>query len=327
MLTLMHDALRLVARYQFAAGTIGSRVPRIDRCGRVGAVFKHACMVLLDGGGVVALLGPGVGHVAHAVRLAVDEPIDRCIRMGTPVRIWRGGIAFGADVVVTLASARIWTSAVRLGMCASNRGAFNAMALTRNVLIDLAPQSSSEFLAAVLPIAEPVTALGVRVSVALPRLALATRAHDANRALLLVRELIGLGPGLTPAGDDFIIGWLAGLTLGTQSPAQQEFLAAMCTGVEVLSDATTPPSRQHLADACALMFSERLSEVCVAISSGVSRPALQASVAAQLAVGATSGADAAAGLIFALFDCGWGGSVSSHGSRDSGRASCQQRTE
>ena len=326
-MTLMHDALRSVARYQFTAGTIGSRVPRIERCGRVGAVFKRACMVLLDGGGVVALLGPDVGHVAHAVRLVVDEPIDCRIRIGTPVRICRGGIVFGADVVVTLSSARIWTSAVRLGMCASNSGAFNAMALTRNVLLDLAPQSSSEFLAAVLPIAPPVTVLGVRVSVALPRLAVAARGHDANRALLLVHGLIGLGPGLTPAGDDFVIGWLAGLTLLAQSPAQQEFLAAMRTGVEALSHATTPVSRQHLADACALMFSERLSEVCVAIASGASRPALQSSLAAQLAVGATSGADAAAGLIFALFDCGWGSSVSSPGLWDSGRASCPQRTE
>jgi Protein of unknown function (DUF2877) len=325
-MTLMHDPLRSVARYQFTAGTIGCRVPRTDRCGRVGAVFKHACMVMLEGGGVVALLAPHVGHVAHAIRLAVDEPIDRYIRIGTPARIWRSAIVFGADVAVTLSSARIWTSAVRLGMCARNKGAFNTVALARNVLLDLAPQSRSEFLAAVLQIGRPVTALGVRVSAALPRLALATRAHDANHALLLVRELLGLGPGLTPAGDDFIVGWLAGLTLGAQSPTQHEFLAAMCTGVEALSYVTTPISRQHLADACALMFSERLSEVCVAIASDASRPALQSSMTAQLAVGATSGADAGAGLIFALFDCAGGSSASSHGSRDSGRASCPQHT-
>jgi hypothetical protein len=326
-MTLMRDALRSVARYQFTAGTIGCRVPRTDHCGRVGAVFKHACMVMLEDGGVVALLAPHVGQVAHAVRLAVEEPIDRCIRIGTPVRIWRNAIVFGADVAVTLSSARPWTSAVRPGMCARNKGAFNTIALARNVLLELAPKSSSEFLAAALQIGRPVTALGVRVSTVLPRLALATRTHDANQALLLVRELLGLGPGLTPAGDDFIVGWLAGLTLAAQSPAQHEFLAAMCTGVEALSYATTPLSREHLADACGLMFSERLSEVCVAMASGASRPALQSSMTAQLAVGATSGADAGAGLIFALFDCAGGGSASSQGSRGSGRASCPQHTE
>ena len=124
-----------------------------------------------------------------------------------------------------------------------------------------------------------------------------------------------------------ILAFCLAVPLGAQSPAQHEFLAAMCTGVEALSYATTPLSREHLADACGLMFSERLSEVCVAMASGASRPALQSSMTAQLAVGATSGADAGAGLIFALFDSAGGGSASSQGSRGSGRASCPQHTE
>jgi hypothetical protein len=301
---LMHDGPRLVAHHQFTAGTIGCRVPRTDRLGHIGAVFNHACIVLLDGGGVVALLAPHVGHVAHGVRLAEVEPIGRCVWVGMPARIGGDGMVFGTDVVaVTLSWARIWTPPVRVGMCEWNNSTFDAMALARNLLLNLAPESGSEFLAAALQIPRPVTALGAWVSTALPGLDRAARAHDPNTALLLLRELIGLGPGLTPAGDDFIIGWLAGLTLAAQSPTQRKFLAAMRAGVEALSCATTPISRQHLDDACALMFSERLSDVCLAIASGASRPAVESSVAAQIAVGATSGADAAAGLMFALFDC------------------------
>jgi hypothetical protein len=300
------DGAPLVVRHQFAATTIGCRVPRKASCGHIGAVFRHACLVLLDGGGVVALLAPPAGQVAHGVRLAEDEPMDGYVRRGMPARICGDAIVLGTEVAVTLSSGQIWTPSLRLGMCEWDKITLNAAALARNVLVDLAAASRSEFLAAALQIAHPVTALGAWVSRVLPRLAVATDRHDANGALLSLRELIGLGPGLTPAGDDFTIGWLAGLTLGAQSLVQRKFLAAMCAGIETLSWTTTPISRQHLADACALMFSERLSAVCVAIANGASRSAFVSSMAAQLAVGGTSGADAAAGLMFALFDCGSG---------------------
>jgi hypothetical protein len=300
------DGAPFVVRHQFAATTIGCRVSRKECRGHVGAIFTHACIVLLDGGGVVALLAPPVGQVAHGIRLAENERMDRCVRRGMPARICSGEIVLGTDVVVTLSSGQIWTPSLRLGMCEWNKMTLNAVALARNVLLDLAAAGGSEFLAAALQIARPVTALGAWVSRVLPRLALAADVHDANGALLSLRELIGLGPGLTPAGDDFTIGWLAGLTLGARSPVQRKFLADMCAGIEKLSWATTPISRAHLADACALMFSERLSAVCVAIATGASRSVFESSMAAQLAVGATSGADAAAGLMFALFNCGSG---------------------
>jgi len=122
--------------------------------------------------------------------------------------------------------------------------------------------------------------------------------------LSLLLQLIGLGPGLTPAGDDFIIGWMAGLALSARTEVQLSFLQAMCAGIENLAQATTSVSRAHLRDACAMMFSERLSDLCVAIAKGEPTAILEAHVAAQVAVGASSGADAAAGLMFALPPCG-----------------------
>ena len=78
----------------------------------------------------------------------------------------------------------------------------------------------------------------------------------------------------------------------------------MCAGIENLAQATTCVSRAHLRDACAKMFSERLSDLCVAIAKGEPAAILEAHVASQVAVGASSGADAAAGLMFALPPCG-----------------------
>jgi hypothetical protein len=175
--------------------------------------------------------------------------------------------------------------------------------LLRDLLGEHAAHCESEFLAAVLGVKRPASPLGERVTRILPELALAARAGEREEALTRIARLVGLGPGLTPAGDDFIIGWLAGLALGAGTPAGLEFLHAMCAGVAPLRHQTTVVSRQHLEDSCALMFSERLSDVCVAIAAGAAQAMLAERVAGQLGVGATSGADAAAGLLFALFDC------------------------
>jgi hypothetical protein len=162
--------------------------------------------------------------------------------------------------------------------------------------------SRSEFLAVVLSKSHPRTALAAHVARLLPRLAAAARVHDADDALRLVAQLVGLGPGLTPAGDDFIIGWLAGLTLSAATPARLAFLHAIREGLDALRHATTSISSQHLGDACASMFSEHLSELCMAIAWAAPEGLLAECVSAQTAVGASSGADAAAGLLLALLD-------------------------
>jgi hypothetical protein len=63
---------------------------------------------------------------------------------------------------------------------------------------------------------------------------------------------------------------------------------------------TTLVSWQHLDDARDLLFSERLADLCVTIAAGARSALLATRLDAQLAVGASSGADAAAGLLFAL---------------------------
>mgnify|MGYP001195722527 FL=1 len=287
------------------AATVGCRVPRTDCKGRVEAVFDHACNVALDSGGLVTVLAHHAGSVVHGIRLLRNQWFDRRLRPGLPVRLAADRVIFDSGAVtVMLSTAAGWTPAFGPGMCDWSARSRGAALLARELLCDHAERCSSDFLATVLRLEHRVTPLARRVSAIIPRLALAARTRDADDALHLLAQLVGLGPGLTPAGDDFIIGWLAGLTLLAQSPAQVEFLRAMCDGIGALKYATTSVSAQQLDDACAMMFSERLADVCMAIAAGEPKGTLGSRLAAQLAVGASSGADAAAGLMFALFDCG-----------------------
>jgi hypothetical protein len=286
------------------AETIGSRVPRTRCSGRVEAVFQHACNVALDAGGLVTVLAPHAGNVAHGVRLSRDVQFGFHMRQGMPVRIDEDLIDFDAGAVeVKLDGARTWASAFRPGRCKWNPRSIRAASIVRDLLGRDAAICDSEFLARALRKDDPATPLGTRISHVLPSLSHCAQVGDSACVLRQLAQLVGLGPGLTPAGDDFIIGWLAGIALRAGTPPRRRFLQDLCAGLAPLGAATSSVSRQHLEDACALAFSERLSDLCLAIGEGAPRPRLERAVAAQVEVGASSGADAAAGLLFALFDC------------------------
>jgi hypothetical protein len=279
-------------------------VPRTACRGRVEAVFAHACNVALDGGGLVTVLAHEAGNVVHGIRLFRNQWFERRLRPGAPVHLCADHMTIdGAAVTVMLSAAARWKPDFGPRVSDWSGRSVGAALLVTELLREHTVLASNEFLAAVLRLEHRGTPLACRVSAIMPPLALATRMRDAGDALHLLAQLIGLGPGLTPAGDDFVIGWLAGLTLRAQSSAQLEFLHSICDGIRALRHTTTSVSAQQLDDACALLFAERLADVCMAIAAGAPKSTLAPRLAAQLAVGSTSGADAAAGLVFALYDC------------------------
>ena len=112
------------------------------------------------------------------------------------------------------------------------------------------------------------------------------------------RDLVGLGPGLTPSGDDALIGALALLDAlaGDQADARtmRENLARAVG--DVPRGLTSPPSHCFLRVAAAGHIGERLH---AAVSSCVSGDA-DAAVAAIRDIGQTSGWDMMAGIVTAL---------------------------
>lgn len=270
-------------------------------------MFRSACNVTSELGCLVTVIGCHVGNVAHGIRLACDPEFDSVMTRGMAVRFVLDGIHF-EDAVrptkVCFSAARTWRPELRPGRYGGDANSLHAASQVRNLLSAQAYRSASDFLRATLKMEAGTGPLGILAAAVLPRLAFATRSGDGGGVMNLLEKLVGAGPGLTPAGDDFIVGWLAGLTLIARTPVRLAFLNAICGGVKALASATTSVSAQHLSDAAALMFSERLSDLGVAIAAGAPQPVLSGCVRAQLSVGASSGADAAAGLIFALYDCG-----------------------
>jgi Protein of unknown function (DUF2877) len=112
----------------------------------------------------------------------------------------------------------------------------------------------------------------------------------------LVQHLMGIGYGLTPSGDDFILGILAVLSL------QGTDLSDLSP---IIYDYENPFSRTILEDACEGCFSEPLLGLMNYLATGACPPG---AVEALLCVGSTSGRDTLAGMFYALHQSGsgWG---------------------
>ena len=146
------------------------------------------------------------------------------------------------------------------------------------------------------PLGFPVDALmcpPVGASIATPARALerALASRDGGAVVAAARGLIGLGEGLTPAGDDCLVGALAVLHrlapewLANDPQITEELTAAARTR-------TTDISRDFLLEALAGRFAESVLVVVTAESALSVRRAAE-----RLArVGATSGADTLAGI-------------------------------
>ncbi|MGZ4606528.1 MAG: DUF2877 domain-containing protein [Blastococcus sp.] len=121
----------------------------------------------------------------------------------------------------------------------------------------------------------------------------AVRRADLDAALRTATRLIGLGPGLTPAGDDVMAGTIAGLVL-LGHPSAERFAAGVYS---LAAGRTTELSRALLRHAAA----GRVSGEYAAVLHGLvgERP-LAPAVAQLLATGSTSGRAMALGLCTAI---------------------------
>lgn len=113
-----------------------------------------------------------------------------------------------------------------------------------------------------------------------------------------VAGLVGLGIGLTPSGDDYLVGTLVALSA---HPDAETARGAVAVAVRELlgsadgRDRTTAVSRHFLLAACERAFHSDLAAAAHAVLLG--DPAAPAAFAAAAAIGSTSGTDALFGLV------------------------------
>jgi len=119
--------------------------------------------------------------------------------------------------------------------------------------------------------------------------------EDALRRAL--SQVIGRGPGSTPAGDDVVIGILAVLTSPLAKPAGVEAARSLRTAMLPLLPGTTDISAHLLRQAAQGWFGRCVQELMTALIEQSATPVLMARARRVVETGATSGADVCAGVL------------------------------
>jgi hypothetical protein len=269
-----------------AALSIGYGVPVGDFDGRVEAAYPHACVLLLDDHGLVTLVTPTIGRLPRGV--VVDAPPE--FTFGPDVAIGaiaatRSGILRirGAALAVDLRSAPLWRSPLGvLKIDGTRDGVARALETAGTVLRQ---DGRSELF---------VRLAGARLAV----LAAATRALDAAATEKAMSGLVGLGDGLTPEGDDYLIGYFAGLwACGGADRSRANFVLALSGWLKRIALCAGKTSRVYLEAAADGEVSERLFDLANSVAGGSDSAAVNRAAAAALAVGHSSGACGVCGFL------------------------------
>jgi len=272
-------------------GLLADRALRDGAAGQIVAVFERSFYAVIDGIWVcVGQTGIGSGplHVLGDFRwprLVVGDPVRVADSM-----LWIAGVP-----LANLASRTIWAPRVvpHWSMGSLQRG-------LDVVDVVWSGELTSEGLAVVGSGRVPSDASAL-VRAAMPGLAALERIlsgsdHDADSGAGLA-GLIGLGPGLTPSGDDLIGGALIALA----ALGRIECRDALWEQCRALLDGTNDISRIHLRAAALGYGAAALHDAIHATMSGEGA-GFRRALTALSAIGHTSGLDAFAGSLIVLRD-------------------------
>ena len=229
-----------------SVGTDAARALAAGGTGEVIAVFRRSLYLRLDGG--LACIGePGIGDGPLNIPChAVPDDLRAVTAMGQAARIAPHAITLPRLAIATRTPAP-WSppatpdttpekivaglGALAAALPATMPAGLGAFIRPRPALIDLVETSAAS---AVAELSEWI------------RCANGPSGPDSTHPTRAVRTLLGLGPGLTPAGDDFLAGVVVALR------ALGDFARARWLAREIVARApflTNEISRAHLAAA------------------------------------------------------------------------------
>jgi hypothetical protein len=280
--------------------------------GSVLSVFAGACNLVSDQGEVVALVSQRVGNGPLNIVLEKDAFLSMGLEAGLPVKGDRRSIRVGEALNsepyrISLAGAEVWEPRLEWDGLDADRPALKAnLAYLHDYLIAQAPAESL----ACLLVAGSAGGRSLESTYrkvaqrAIEGLLAALRVGDCQGIAVGAAALAGLGPGLTPAGDDFLLGLMAGLRTWPQ------FLAGRGVSVEEACQAiygaaagrTNLLSMALLRSASQGMLGEAWHILLAALRQGKDGEVREAADRI-LSFGGTSGADALSGFL-AIIECG-----------------------
>lgn len=287
---------------------LGYAIPTWPFKGQVHSIFRHAVNIRLEDGTLLTLVTPDEDDLPQGVRLSGPQNLN----------FLQTGIAPGQYITCTSGLLRWEAIPFQIDLSHAKRWRcdFNTFPQTQQVsclqktlgvILDLLEEHSlvepaglhPGVITGIYPNSE--SSLNLRAGEVICKLIEAAR-HCHILSNSTVQPLIGLGPGLTPSGDDFLVGFLAGLWSGSvHHPLRRNFTHHL--GRVICSSArghTGEVSFSYLFHATQGQFSRRLFNLVYLLFTGASTGKVLRAALDVLSVGHTSGSDILIGLLAGL---------------------------
>ena len=265
------------------------------------AVFERACNLVASDGHVIGVVLPDVGDGPLNIVVGGESGVFASLEPGMPARLDRGRMRAGA-LEIDLADAQVWEPCPDWEVLRTEGDAIrDHLPLLEASALRHAPASSllvltSGHSAGSGPTDSAYSSVRATASEATVLLQVGWRGDETQLRAGAAR-LAGLGSGLTPSGDDFLFGVMMWAWLAHPDPTMLR---------RVLLDASAPRtttlSAALLGAAARGECSAAWHLLLAALAQGNDSD-LDAAARDVLARGATSGADALAGFLWAGSTC------------------------
>lgn len=257
-------------------------------CGVVHSVFERVVNLQRAGGDLFTIAVCDLDDAPNTLRVEASDFSGYGVMPGDVVRSLDGAVAVGDRTAIRIEDAQAWEPRLprypmrdeRLrDQVARVRARLRSPCVTGNV-----PDAGST------DTVRRMTALLQRHAT---QLCDALARGDINCAGAAARGLVGLGPGLTPSGDDFLVGLFAVLRLpgGPCADGDDICLAVLCDLHERTNAISAAALRAAAQGQVRASLQALLHEMVAGDGVGLDR-----ALARVLAIGSTSGADMAAGV-------------------------------
>lgn len=289
-----------------AAISIGYAVPGGDFDASVHSAFQSAINLRLSGGGeLLTLVISSEADLPQGIRLDTPEGFSfEEFQTGEPVVCRDGILNFeSSSLTVQLRGTQRWKCDLSgLETDLTNPATSAAWSFVWDALNKSQSLLNADIIADDLLRSDELAQTGVsrKAGEAMRGLLHVTQQYDVTDTAA-VNALIGLGPGLTPSGDDLLVGYLAGLWCTVRDRSERaQFISSLGKTIIGLSRQTNDISRTYLYHAVQGQVSSRLANLAEAISQGESPDRLLDLAEAAMNVGHTSGLEAVTGLLMGL---------------------------
>lgn len=278
--------------------------------GVVHSVFERTFNILIGG----ALVGVVRSDISlNPIDMMTDIPQSQTmpslgVKKGVPVRVFESKLLVGDILEINLADAKIWKPPTKVEKPLVPNEISRNLELARQTAVS---RTRAEGLGQLLkhldaigrgelPAASDLNDVARKALPNIVGLVKAVRNGKTAAAESTTKNLVGLGPGLTPSADDMLVGFTGALWWTSQSLGKDADMASKINSTIVShADRTNLLSRQLLQHAARGDVNERLGELFTAILAGPASK-IEPLVTRIMKIGESSGIDMMVGLLLGM---------------------------